>query len=80
MMFNAHYEDIDFTLPRRELGRGWQLMVDTTEPEGVPSDKETEWAAETTLTVPARSTIVLKQTAAPDFGEDDPDRPKKESM
>ena len=55
-------------------------MVDTTEPEGVPSDKETEWAAETTLTVPARSTIVLKQTAAPDFGEDDPDRPKKESM
>lgn len=80
LMFNAHYEDIDFRLPSRELGRGWQLMVDTNEPEGVPRDKETEWAHEETITVPARSTIVLKQSAAPDFEGLDGQRPQKESM
>ncbi|HZK32827.1 MAG TPA: glycogen debranching protein GlgX, partial [Corynebacterium sp.] len=38
LMFNAHHEDIEFTLPPRFLGAKWQLVVDTTEATGYPEE------------------------------------------
>ena len=66
MMFNAHYEEIEFTLPPRYLGTKWQLLIDTTEAIGYPADAAIIDAAGT-LIVPARSTMVLKQVEKPDF-------------
>ena len=64
MMFNAHYEAIEFTLPDQWLGAKWDVLIDTTEPLGYPVDKEALEAG-TTLVVPARSTVVLKQIEPP---------------
>ncbi|AWB81604.1 glycogen debranching enzyme GlgX [Corynebacterium yudongzhengii] len=69
LMFNAHYEAIEFTLPPRKLGAKWQLVIDTTEATGYPLDAAI-LEAEGTLTVPARSTMVLKQLEPPVYEED----------
>lgn len=69
MMFNAHYEDLEFTLPPKHLGARWQLIVDTTEATGFPLEA-TEIAAEGTLKVRARSMMVLKQLEKPIFDEE----------
>ncbi|GAB2504006.1 Glycogen debranching enzyme [Corynebacterium atrinae] len=70
LMFNAHYEEIEFTLPPRSLGVRWQLLVDTTEDIGYPIEAAVI-DAKGTLTVPARSTMLLKQIEGPDYTEDD---------
>lgn len=69
LMFNAHHEDIDFTLPPKQLGLQWRVLVDTTESVGYPVDPQI-LDAEGTLTVPARATMVLRQVKGPEF--DDP--------
>ena len=60
LMFNAHFEDIEFTVPPAEFGARWEVLVDTTEPLGYPSEAVSLAAGDTTV-VPARSTLVLKQ-------------------
>lgn len=70
LMFNAHYEEIEFTLPPRSLGVRWQLLVDTTEDIGYPLDA-TIVEAKGTFTVPARSTMLFKQIERPVWGDDD---------
>ena len=70
MMFNAHYEDIEFTLPPKRLGAKWQLVIDTTEATGYPLDAEI-LESRGKLTVPARSTMVLKQLEPPIYDEED---------
>ncbi|MDY5786549.1 glycogen debranching protein, partial [Corynebacterium sp.] len=64
LMFNAHFEDIEFTLPDATLGAEWEVLIDTTEPLGYPAEKE-NIPAGGTKTVPARSTVVLKQIEPP---------------
>ena len=64
LMFNAHYEDIEFTLLPQEFGSSWEVLIDTTEQLGYPASTLTIGASETTV-VPARSTVVLKQVGAP---------------
>ncbi|QPK82653.1 glycogen debranching protein GlgX [Corynebacterium qintianiae] len=64
LMFNAHFEDIGFTLPEKWLGSKWEVLIDTTEPLGYPVDKDAVEAG-ATIDVPARSTIVLKQIEPP---------------
>ncbi|NLZ56730.1 MAG: glycogen debranching enzyme, partial [Corynebacterium sp.] len=66
LMFNAHYEEIEFTLPPEHFGMKWKLLVDTTEAIGYPLEELTI-EAEGTLTVPARSTMLLRQVEAPDY-------------
>ena len=70
LMFNAHHEDIEFTLPPRFLGAKWQLVVDTTEASGYPEESAVI-EAEGTLTVHARSTAVLKQIEKPVYDDED---------
>ena len=38
LMFNAHHEAIDFTLPPEHFGMKWKLLVDTTE-AGLVTDR-----------------------------------------
>lgn len=66
LMFNAHYEPIEFTLPPDHFGMKWKLLVDTTEAIGYPLEDITIEAGGT-LTVPARSTMLLRQTEAPNY-------------
>jgi len=69
-MFNAHYEEIEFTLPPRSLGVRWQLLVDTTEDIGYPIEAAIV-EAKGTITVPARSTMLLKQIEGPEWDENE---------
>ena len=61
LMFNAHFEDIEFTVPPAEFGARWEVLVDTTEAVGYPSEPVSLAAGDSTV-VPARATLVLKQS------------------
>ncbi|MBW0013172.1 glycogen debranching protein GlgX [Mycobacterium sp.] len=60
LCFNAHYESIEFTLPPKEFGASWKLVVYTGLVEETPAD---EVPGGGTLTVDAHSAVVLQ---APD--------------
>jgi isoamylase len=70
LCLNAHYEDIDATLPGPEYGRRWAVVVDTaagevitlsTAPGVVAAEPRTVDGGEV-LTLPARSVLVLQRT------------------
>jgi glycogen operon protein len=60
MAFNAHYEDIEFTLPGPDYGQSWGVVVDTA--TGMVLDEPTgeTTPAGQTLTLGARSMLVLQ--------------------
>jgi isoamylase len=60
LCFNAHYEPIDFTLPPKEFGAAWHLVVFTGPDETTPAD---EVPGGGTFTVEAHTAVVLQ---APD--------------
>ncbi|OBF60139.1 glycogen debranching enzyme GlgX [Mycobacterium sp. 852002-53434_SCH5985345] len=62
LCFNAHYEPIEFTLPPKEFGAAWQLVVFTGPEEETPAE---EVPGGGTLTVDAHTAVVLQ---APDGG------------
>ncbi|OBG85065.1 glycogen debranching enzyme GlgX [Mycobacterium sp. E3298] len=62
LCFNAHYEAIEFTLPPKEFGAAWQLVVFTGPDEETPAE---EVPGGGTLTVDAHTAVVLQ---APDGG------------
>ncbi|OBJ09328.1 glycogen debranching protein GlgX [Mycobacterium sp. 1465703.0] len=62
LCFNAHYEPIEFTLPPKEFGASWQVVVFTGPDEATPAD---EVPGGGTFTVDAHSAVVLQ---APDGG------------
>ncbi|OHR22525.1 glycogen debranching protein GlgX [Corynebacterium sp. HMSC034A01] len=64
LMFNAHYEDIDFTMPDAEFGDEWEVVVDTTEALGVRENAEPVQPG-AAVTVGQRSTVVLRRTQPP---------------
>lgn len=55
LIFNAHYEPIQFTLPDERYGRKWKLIVDTDNPTG----PELNYEAGFSLTAESRSLIIL---------------------
>ncbi|SPM32448.1 Pullulanase/glycogen debranching enzyme [Mycobacterium rhizamassiliense] len=61
LCFNAHYEAIEFTLPPKEFGAAWQLVVFTGPEEETPAD---EVPGGGTLTVDAHSAVVLQALSA----------------
>ncbi|OBI31376.1 glycogen debranching protein GlgX [Mycobacterium sp. E2238] len=62
LCFNAHYEPIEFTLPAKEFGASWQLVVFTGPDEETPAE---EVPGGGTLTVDAHTAVVLQ---APEGG------------
>jgi len=66
LLFNAHYEKLDFTLPAARYGAAWTTVLDT---DG-SSEPGTEHAAGTTLTVMSRSVVVLTRPPLRDGASD----------
>ncbi|WP_246846879.1 MULTISPECIES: glycogen debranching protein GlgX [unclassified Corynebacterium] len=62
LMFNAHHDDIVFSTPDEQFGQQWKLIVDTTEPIGYPKEPLII-PAQGTITVPSRSTMLLRLEA-----------------
>ncbi|MGV9826257.1 glycogen debranching protein GlgX [Gordonia sp. NPDC003429] len=60
IFFNAHYGDIDFTLPPEHLAREWQGVLDTAHPTGDSDVIDAEYGR--TVTIGARSLLVLRAT------------------
>ncbi len=57
LIFNAHYEDLDFKLPGPELGTTWRRELDTAKDR---IGETTELQAGETLRVTSRSLVVLR--------------------
>ena len=60
LIFNAHHEAIDFTLPGADLGQRWTTVVDTAESGGYPA-AETVVEAEGNICVQPRSMLILQE-------------------
>ncbi|HEU4655994.1 MAG TPA: glycogen debranching protein GlgX [Capillimicrobium sp.] len=61
LLFNAHYEDIAFTLPNERFGATWCSEIDTMHPDEAPGARRFE--AREVVTVPSRSMLVLRRAA-----------------
>jgi glycogen operon protein len=61
LMFNAHWEPVEFALPGPPLARGWRLVLDTAAPDA-PEGAET-WDAGARTTLEGRSLKVLARAA-----------------
>ncbi|WAJ46515.1 glycogen debranching protein GlgX [Mycobacterium sp. Aquia_216] len=61
LCFNAHHEPIEFTLPPKEFGAAWNLVVYTGPEETTPAD---EVPGGGTLTVEAHTAVVLQALPA----------------
>ncbi|MDO4928366.1 MAG: glycogen debranching protein GlgX [Corynebacterium sp.] len=59
LIFNAYHEDMEFELPKENFGTQWKVVIDTDTATGKPATEQ-EYAAEDTIAVPARSTLVLQ--------------------
>ena len=57
LLFNAHYEAVDFVLPPRRFGTQWNLEVSTAEPDAA----ERVFTARESVHVDARSVLVLSR-------------------
>jgi isoamylase len=70
LCLNAHYEDIEVTLPPAEYGTGWAIIVDTAVGEvltlttvpGVVAADPPKVPGGASRRVPARSVVVLQRT------------------
>ena len=59
VLFNAHHEEVVFTMPARRFGRGWAHELCTFEPELAPGARR--HAARAAVAVPARSVRLLRR-------------------
>ena len=62
LIFNAHYEPIQFTLPDERYSQKWQLVVDTHNPKGPVLNYEAGFA----VTAQSRSFMLLMSVDKPD--------------
>ena len=63
LCFNAHHEPIEFTLPPKEFGAQWQVVIDTANPTNEHGD--VILAAAATGPVQARALVVLQEVGEP---------------
>ena len=56
LLFNAHYEPMDFTLPPRRFGRRWAVEIDTAQAQAEPVTV----APRAVLRTESRSVVVLR--------------------
>ena len=59
LLFHAHYEPVAWRLPAAELGRSWEVVLDTSQPEEEAGTRTAE--AGGTLAVAPRSLAVLRR-------------------
>jgi glycogen operon protein len=59
VLFNAHHEDVTFTLPTKRFGERWRYELDTADPE--PDNGEEVVTARQEVVVTARSLVVLRR-------------------
>jgi glycogen operon protein len=59
LLINAHFEDVEFTLPVRRFGAAWEHELSTDDP-GLPSGAE-RFAARGRVMVPSRSVRLLRR-------------------
>jgi glycogen operon protein len=62
MLFNAHHEDVTFTLPTRRFGASWELVLTTADPATRPGLLVAP--ARTDVPVIARSVMLLKRVTS----------------
>jgi glycogen operon protein len=62
MLFNAHHEDVTFTLPTRRFGASWELVLTTADPATKPGLLVAP--ARTDVPVIARSVMLLKRVTS----------------
>ena len=58
VLFNAHYEPIQFVLPKKEWGESWTVVLDTN--QALAENHEPVYKAGTEVTVGSRSLQVLR--------------------
>jgi glycogen operon protein len=61
LLFNAHHEDVTFTLPTRRFGDRWELELTTADPEGESGLLVAP--ARTEVPVIARSVMLMKRVS-----------------
>jgi hypothetical protein len=59
VVFNAHHEDIDFTVPGAEYGSWWSVLIDTADDASGSSDTGDTYAPADVVNVRARSLVVM---------------------
>jgi isoamylase len=59
LLFNAHYEDMTFTLPARRFGGEWVHALCTSEPQLEPGAQR--WPSRGQVAVQARSMKLLRR-------------------
>ena len=60
LLFNAHHEDIPFTLPAEPSYARWEVLVDTSNPDGRGAPGHF-YSSHSTYPLQKRSTVVLRQ-------------------
>ncbi|HYY09507.1 MAG TPA: glycogen debranching protein GlgX, partial [Kineosporiaceae bacterium] len=60
VIFNAHHEDLEFTLPPGEYGEWWSVLIDTADDGTWASDSGDTFGPGDVVVVSSRSTIVLR--------------------
>ncbi len=63
LCFNSYWEPVTFSIPSSEYGEKWRAVVDTAEPTGDGWDNEQITESGGTVTVEARSMVVLIRAA-----------------
>lgn len=63
LIFNAHYEPIQFTLPDERYGKKWKLVIDTHNPDGPELNYEAGFA----ITAQSRSFLLLMSDRKPEM-------------
>jgi glycogen operon protein len=66
VLFNAHFEDVEMRLPNQSFGREWMIELCTDDSSVAAGSKS--FAAHATLSVSARSMVVLRRNAPPRGG------------
>ncbi len=61
LLFNAHFNAMDFVLPPAAAGRSWKLLIDTAQETAEPAAETLAGGA--TRTLPARTVLVFTETA-----------------
>ncbi|WP_082176953.1 glycogen debranching protein GlgX [Arsenicicoccus sp. oral taxon 190] len=59
LLFNAHHDVIDFTMPPEDYGQEWEVVLDTSEPQLA---EERVWEARSVNRVAPRSVVVLRSS------------------